>query len=121
MAQADEFTMPMAQAITGAAETQDLLLAALTAENAFVTQLPDGETYRFHHMLRDRASQAFSRLPQARQRTYLAPLTARGTKRGASICTPWRHTAAAEILIGCSASWKRTRGFCWRLSGRRRF
>ena len=70
MAQADEFTMPMAQAITGAAETQ-ALLAALTAENAFVTQLPDGETYRFHHMLRDCASQAFSRLPQARQRTYL--------------------------------------------------
>lgn len=59
MAQADEFTMPMAQAITGAAETQ-ALLAALTVENAFVTQLPDGETYRFHHMLRDCASQAFS-------------------------------------------------------------
>ena len=29
------------------------ILRTLTEQNAFVTRLPDGKTFRFHHMLKE--------------------------------------------------------------------
>lgn len=66
MGLADEFTVEMARFVTGDADA-DKLLAALTAQNAFVTCLPDGVTYRFHHMMKECAEQTFLTLPQAVQ------------------------------------------------------
>mgnify|MGYP007110189883 CR=1 FL=1 len=66
MGLADEFTVEMARFVTGDADA-DKLLAALTAQNAFVTCLPDGVTYRFHHMMKECAEQTFLTLPQAAQ------------------------------------------------------
>ncbi len=45
MGLADEFTVEMAQYITGDVDAGDF--SALTEQNAFVTRLPDGVTYRF--------------------------------------------------------------------------
>lgn len=66
MGLADEFTVEMARFVTGDADA-DKLLAALTAQNAFVTCLPDGVTYRFHHMMKECAEHTFLTLPQAVQ------------------------------------------------------
>ena len=46
MGLADEFTVEMARFVTEDADAEKLL-AVLTAQNAFVTCLPDGVTYRF--------------------------------------------------------------------------
>ena len=45
MGLADEFTAPMARFVTGDPDT-DRLLTMLTEQNAFVTRLPDGVSYR---------------------------------------------------------------------------
>ena len=71
MGLADEFTAPMARFLTGNEQT-DALLTALTEQNAFVRRLPDGETYRFHHMMKDCARRAFAALPLQRQREFRA-------------------------------------------------
>ena len=69
MGLADEFTAPMARFITGDPDT-DRLLTMLTEQNAFVTRLPDGVSYRFHHMMKTCAEQAFAALPEQTRRTY---------------------------------------------------
>ena len=69
MGLADEFTVPMAQAVTGSRDAQKILLA-LTGQNAFVKRLPDSDAYRFHHMMKSCAERAFSMLPPAKQRRY---------------------------------------------------
>ena len=69
MGLADEFTVDMAREITGYDDAEDIL-AALTGQNAFVTRLPDGCAYRFHHMMKECAQRAFLTLPQGRQRDY---------------------------------------------------
>ena len=51
MGLADEFTAEMARFVTGDSDAQELL-DLLTAQNAFVKCLPDGVTYRFHHMMK---------------------------------------------------------------------
>ena len=66
----DEFTVEMAEFITGD-KAASARLAALTGQNAFVSRLPDGITFRFHHMMKDCAEQTFSTLPQARRLQYL--------------------------------------------------
>ena len=58
MGLADEFTVEMAQCITGDADAAQIL-AVLTEQNAFVTRLPDGVTYRFHHMMKECAERSF--------------------------------------------------------------
>lgn len=58
MGLADEFTVEMAQCITGDADAAQIL-AMLTEQNAFVTRLPDGATYRFHHMMKECAERSF--------------------------------------------------------------
>ena len=58
MGLADEFTVEMAQDIMQTGDAAELL-AALTGQNAFVRRLPDGVTYRFHHMMKECALRVF--------------------------------------------------------------
>ena len=69
MGLADEFTAPMARFVTGDPDT-DRILTMLTEQNAFVTRLPDGVSYRFHHMMKVCAEQAFAALPGQTRRAY---------------------------------------------------
>ena len=64
---ADEFTAEMARFVTGDADAEELL-AVLTAQNAFVKRLPDGVTYRFHHMMKECAERTFRTLDAETQR-----------------------------------------------------
>lgn len=70
MGLADEFTVEMAQFITGDSEVREIL-TALTGQNAFVKRLPDGKTYRFHHMMKECARKVFVLLGEKRQSFYL--------------------------------------------------
>ena len=67
MGLADEFTVEMAQFVMADAHAEDLL-AALTGQNAFVKRLPDGVTYRFHHMMKECAERTFRTLDAETQR-----------------------------------------------------
>ena len=69
MGLADEFTAEMARFVTGNARTEKLL-AALTEQNAFVRRLPDGETYRFHHMMKECAERVFQTMDARKQAMY---------------------------------------------------
>ena len=69
MGLADEFTVEMAQCITGEADAGQIL-SLLTEQNAFVTRLPDGVTYRFHHMMKEGAERRFLKLDAKTQRLY---------------------------------------------------
>ena len=69
MGLADEFTVEMAQAVTGDADAEPLL-SMLTEQNAFVTRLPDGMSYRFHHMMKACAERSFLTMAQETQRLY---------------------------------------------------
>ena len=69
MGLADEFTEEMAGFVT---KREDIpqILDTLTRQNAFVTQLNDGKTYRFHHMMKECAQQAFQTLDAPKQAFY---------------------------------------------------
>ena len=69
MGLADEFTVEMAYYVTENEEAEQLL-AVLTAQNAFVKCLPDGVTYRFHHMMKACAERTFLTLAPAKQQNY---------------------------------------------------
>ena len=69
MGLADEFTIEMAQCITGDADAGQIL-SMLTAQNAFVTRLPDGVTYRFHHMMKECAERSFLVMESETQQFY---------------------------------------------------
>ena len=69
MGLADEFTIEMAQCITGDADAGQIL-SMLTAQNAFVTRLPDGATYRFHHMMKECAERSFLAMESKTQKLY---------------------------------------------------
>ena len=69
MGLANEFTVEMAQCITGDPDAGQIL-SLLTEQNAFVTRLPDGVTYRFHHMMKACAERRFLRLDAETQRLY---------------------------------------------------
>ena len=69
MGLADEFTVEMAQYITGDGDAGQIL-SALTEQNAFVTRLQDGVTYRFHHMMKECAERSFLAMPAEPQRRY---------------------------------------------------
>lgn len=66
MGLADEFTVEMAQNVMQIGDAAERL-AALTGQNAFVRRLPDGVTYRFHHMMKECALRVFLTLPQERR------------------------------------------------------
>ena len=69
MGLADEFTVEMAQCITGDPDAGQIL-SLLTEQNAFVTRLPDGVTYRFHHMMKECAERHFLKMDTETQRLY---------------------------------------------------
>ena len=70
MGLADEFTAEMARYITGD-EDAEALLTSLTEQNAFVKCLPDGVTYRFHHMMKECAARTFLTMGAEKQVSYL--------------------------------------------------
>ncbi len=69
MGLADEFTAEMAQFITGDAQAERMIFT-LTEQNAFVKRLPDGVTYRFHHMMKECAEHCFSTFDTEKKRLY---------------------------------------------------
>ena len=69
MGLADEFTVEMAQFITGDAQAKQML-SMLTEQNAFVKRLPDGITYRFHHMMKECAEHCFLTMQEDTQNFY---------------------------------------------------
>ncbi len=69
MGLADEFTVEMAQFITGDAQAGQTI-SMLTEQNAFVKRLPDGITYRFHHMMKECAEHSFLALNTETQKFY---------------------------------------------------
>ena len=71
MGLADEFSEDMARFVTGDADAGEIL-AALTAQNAFVQRLPDGVTYRFHHMMKECAERCFEALGAEKRAVYQA-------------------------------------------------
>ena len=66
MGLADEFTVEMARVVTEMPDAEELLLT-LTEQNAFVTRLPDGKAFRFHHMLKECAVRLFACLAPEKQ------------------------------------------------------
>ena len=70
MGLADEFTVEMARFVTGDFDAENLL-AILTEQNAFVKCLPDGVTFRFHHMMKECAERRFRMLEKEKQSFYL--------------------------------------------------
>ncbi len=69
MGLADEFTAEMAQFITGDTQAERMIFT-LTEQNAFVKRLPDGVTYRFHHMMKECAEHCFSTFDTEKKRLY---------------------------------------------------
>lgn len=65
----DEFTVEMARAVTGDTDAEKRL-TSLTERNAFVKRLPDGVTYRFHHMMKECAARTFLALPKEKKLSY---------------------------------------------------
>ena len=70
MGLADEFTVEMARFVTGDSNAEKLL-SVLTEQNAFVKRLPDGVTFRFHHMMKECAERRFRMLEKEKQSFYL--------------------------------------------------
>ena len=70
MGLADEFTVEMARFVTGDSNAEKLL-SVLTEQNAFVKCLPDGTTFRFHHMMKECAERRFRMLEKEKQSFYL--------------------------------------------------
>ena len=69
MGLADEFTVDMAAFVTGYPGVENLI-KTMTEQNAFVTRLPDGRHFRFHHMMKECAERSFKTLPEDRQIFY---------------------------------------------------
>ena len=84
MGLADEFTEEMAEFITKREDVHQIL-KMLTRQNAFVTCLNDGQTYRFHHMMKECAFRAFRILDDSRQAFYYERYGAWYEKHGAYI------------------------------------
>ena len=84
MGLADEFTEEMAEFITKREDVHQIL-KTLTRQNAFVTCLNDGQTYRFHHMMKECAFRAFRTMDDSRQAFYYERYGAWYEKHGAYI------------------------------------
>lgn len=59
---ADEFTLEQAGFITGLPEAEEIA-KKLSQSNAFVQLLPDGKTYRLHHMLKECMNRQYTQMP----------------------------------------------------------
>lgn len=100
MGLSDEFTEEMAEFITKREDVHQIL-KMLTRQNAFVTCLNDGQTYRFHHMMKECAFRAFRTLDNSRQAFYYERYGAWYEKHGAyihALSAYWRNQNFAAIL-----------------------
>ena len=100
MGLADESTEEMAEFITKREDVHQIL-KMLTRQNAFVTCLNDGQTYRFHHMMKECAFRAFRTLDNSRQAFYYERYGAWYEKHGAyihALSAYWRNQNFAAIL-----------------------
>ena len=100
MGLADEFTEEMAEFITKREDVHQIL-KTLTRQNAFVTCLNDGQTYRFHHMMKECAFRAFRTLDDSRQAFYYERYGEWYEKHGAyihALSAYWRNQNFAAIL-----------------------
>ena len=70
MGLADEFTGEMARYVTGDPDTGSIL-TSLTEQNAFVTRIPGGDGFRFHHVMKECARREFNTLDDAKQHLYM--------------------------------------------------
>ena len=70
MGLADEFTGEMARYVTGDPDTCSIL-TSLTEQNAFVTRIPGGDGFRFHHVMKECARREFNTLDDAKQHLYM--------------------------------------------------
>ena len=71
---------------SGSRVAEEILLT-LTEQNAFVTRLPDGKTFRFHHMLKECAVRLFDRLTPEKQ-DACRERYGRGLRQSSSISMP---------------------------------
>lgn len=110
MGLADEFTVEMAQAVTALPDAEEVL-RALTQQNAFVTRLPDGVSFRFHHMMKECAERLFAQLPAARQ-TEVWQRYGRWYAQKPSTSTLCRPLSTAATATQPLPSSRRTRGIC---------
>ena len=69
MGLADEFTVEMALFITGNPKAGQIL-SLMTSQNAFITPLPDGVSFRFHHMMKECTQRAFAMLSHEKQTDF---------------------------------------------------
>ena len=69
MGLADEFTVEMALFITGNPKAGQIL-SLMTRQNAFITPLPDGISFRFHHMMKECTQRAFAMLSHEKQADF---------------------------------------------------
>lgn len=104
MGLADEFTVEMARAVTALPDAEEVL-RALTQQNAFVTRLPDGVSFRFHHMMKECAERLFAQLPAARQ-------TEVWQRYGRWYAQKARPLSTAATATQPLPSSRRTRGIC---------
>ncbi len=113
MGLADEFTAEMARFITGDANAEKLL-AILTEQNAFVKCLPDGVTYRFHHMMKEYSERCFLTMKAETQRNSTGSGLVSGMKNIGSIFMPSPLTGKVKTTMRCCGSFGTMRVFCWR-------
>lgn len=119
MGLADEFTVEMALFITGNPEAGQIL-SLMTRQNAFITPLPDGVSFRFHHMMKECTQRAFAMLSHE-NRQISGIVTDNGMNPGDSSC---RHllpitrllTMMQHLLLS-----KRMQESSWLLFRRKRF
>ena len=86
MGLADEFTTEMARFITEDNDAGEIL-SLLTEQNAFVKCLPDGITYRFHHMMKECAKHSFLTM-RAERNSVIGSGLASGTSSISNIFMP---------------------------------
>ena len=123
MGLADEFTAPMARCRHRRRRTPIRRSWPCSREqNAFVTRLPDGESYRFHHMMKDCAEQAFARAAAGRRAVaYHGRYGAWYDAHGAVSARARAPTGRAEDYDAVlQVDRGRTRASCWQRSARRR-
>ncbi len=93
---ADEFTSEMAETITKNGNTESLL-KTLTEQNAFVTRLPGGDRYRFHHMMKECAERTFQTLTPEKQAEYLNRYGAWYEDRGLFLHALWAYRRSGNF------------------------
>ena len=79
------------------ADAEQLLSAMLTEQNAFVSRLPDGVTYRFHHMMKECAERSLRRRWPAET---AAPILDSASARGMSTHEQYLHAMTSYRRSG---------------------